>query len=137
MSVFTPASGRWSTVKVPTKAEVTYTAGMMLYNDGTNNVPCADATQQNVRGIAKEAKASSSTTVSISVLAPQSVGCTFYADVDTGEAITKANEGTPFDFSTGGVTISTASTYDAVTLVKYISANKGIFKLNYTTGVEN
>lgn len=134
---FEPASRDWSMRKVPTKAQVTYTLNMMLYNDGTNNVPAVDATQNGVMGIVQEAKASSTTTTDIHILQPNSVNSTFYADMESGESITKANEGTFFDFATGGLTISTASTYDTVQLVKYISSSRGVFKLNETFGVEN
>ena len=135
--MFEPAQGRWVNQKIPTKAQVTYTAGMMVYNDATNNVPAVDATQQNVRGILLEAKASSATTTSIHARVPSGTDCTFYADMESGETITKANEGTPFDFADGGLTVSTASTYDAVTLIKYLTTGTGEFAMNITTGVEN
>jgi len=134
---FVPASGKWSTIKAPKKAAVTYTAGMIIYNDATDNVPATTTTQQNILGILKETVASSAATTAIHIAAPQSVGCTFYGDLTSGESITKANEGDPFDFASGGLTVSTTSTYDVVTLVKFISSSKGVFKLNYTTGVEN
>ena len=134
---FSPASRNWTTEILPTKAAVTYTAGMMLYNDATDNVPTVAAAQQNIKGIAKEAVASAATTTSIAVLVPLSASSTFYGDMVSGETITSAGVGDQFDFSSTGLTISTTSTYDAVTLVKFISSSKGIFKLNLTTGIEN
>jgi len=136
---FEPASRDWSMVKVPTKAQVTYTLGAMLYNDETNNVPVADATQNNLKGIVQEAKTSSASTTDIHILEPNSVNSTFYGDMESGESITKANEGKGFDFATGsgddlGVTVSTQATYFTVTLVKFISSSKGIFKFNILHG---
>lgn len=129
------AIGRdWTNVKIPTKASTTYTAGMMLYNDGTNDVPTVDATLQNLRGICLESKANTAATTSISIQVPTSSQSTFLADMESGESLAVANVGAPFDFATGGVNISTASSYDPVTLVKYISASKGVFKFNTSTG---
>ena len=139
---FVPASRDWTTERYPTKASVTYTVGAMIYSDNTDNVPVVDATQNNVKGILKESKASGTTTTSVSVLVPLSNSSTFFGDMESGESLTAANVGDSFDFATGsgdnlGVTISTATTYDTVTLVKFLSASKGVFKLNQTYGVEN
>jgi len=134
---FVPKSGRWSNVKMPTKASVTYTAGMFLYNDGTDNVITVAAAQLNMLGIANEAKDNDANTTSISVRVPQSIGCTFLGDMVSGETLSKGNEGDVFDFAAGGLTISTTSTYDVVQLVRYVSTTQGIFRLNQTTGIEN
>jgi len=133
----TPASGRWTYRKIGTKAAVTYTLGMMLYSDATDNVPVVDASQSNIKGIVVEAKASSATTVSIMIAVPSGKDCTFFADMESGETITKANEGDLFDFADGALTISTASTYDPVELVKCLSSSKGEFGFNHTLGIEN
>jgi hypothetical protein len=132
---FTPAGGRWTTMKFPTKAAIEYDPNMMLYSDGTDNVPVTTTTLQNILGILKEDKASSSTTVSVSVLVPSSPSCTFFGDMKSAEVIAKADEGQLFDFSSTGLTISTTSTYDAVMLVRFISTTKGIFKLNTSYGI--
>lgn len=132
---FVAAGGRWTTQKFPTKASTEYDPGMMIYSDGTDNVPVTTTTLQNILGISKEDKASSSTTVSISILVPSSPSCTFFGDMKSGETIAKADEGQLFDFSSTGLTISTTSTYDAVMLVRYISTTKGIFKLNTAYGI--
>lgn len=130
---FEPASRDWTMIKVPTKASVTYTAGMMLYNDETDNVPVATTTQNNLLGIAQEAKASSSATTDIHVLIPASESSTFYGDV-TG-TLTKAMVGDQFDFASGALTVAqAASTYDTVSLVKFISASKGVFRFNNLHG---
>jgi hypothetical protein len=134
---FYSASRGWTTMKFPTKASVTYSAGMFIYNDATDNVPATTTTQSNVIGIAKEAKASSSTTTSIHVLVPTSEACTFKATGCSG-TLTKALEGDQFDFASGGLTVAQgASTYDTVQLVKFIDASTGIFRLNPTRGIEN
>lgn len=133
---FEPASRDWSTMKVPTKASVTYTAGMFIYNDGTDNVPTTTTTQVGSLGIAQEAKSSSSTTTDIHVLVPNSAMSTFYADASG--TLTKAMVGDFFDFASGGTQVAQgASTYDTVQLVKFISSSKGVFRLNPTYGVEN
>jgi len=130
---FEAASRDWSTIKVPTKASVTYTAGMMLYNDETDNVPVATTTQNNLLGIALEAKASSSTTTDIHVLVPNSSMSCFKADA-TG-TLTKAMVGDQFDFASTALAVAqAASTYDTVSLVKFISASKGVFRLNQLHG---
>lgn len=130
---FEPASRDWSVMKVPTKASVTYAAGMFMYNDETDNVPVATSTQNNLLGIALEAKASSSTTTDIHVLVPNSAMSTFKADASG--TLTKAMEGDQFDFASGGTQVAqAASTYDTVSLVKFISASKGIFRLNQLHG---
>lgn len=140
---FQPASRDWSMRKIPTTASVTYTIGAFIYNNESNdNLPVVDATQNNVRGIVQEAKTNGSTTTDIHILEPNSINSTFFGDMESGETITKAEEGDSFDFATGsgsdlGVTISTATTYDVVTLVKFISSSRGIFRLNQTLGVEN
>ena len=132
---FIPASRGWTTVKIPTKASTVYLVNEMVYSDGTDNVPVTTTTLQNILGICKEAKASDSTTTSISILVPTSPIATFYGDVKSGETITKADEGALFDFSSTGLTISTTSTYDAVMLVKFLSSSKGVFKLNTSYGI--
>lgn len=110
---------------------------MFVYNDGTDNVPVTTTTQGNVIGIIQQDKASSDTAATKkSVLVPNSVNSLFYGDV-TG-TLTAAMEGDQFDFHSDGLTVAqAASTYDTVTLIKFISASKGIFKLNYTFGIEN
>lgn len=134
--MFEPASRDWTMRKVPSKASTTYSAGMMIYSDGTDNVPTATSTQVGVLGIAQEAKASSTTTTDIHILCPCSVNSTFYADV-TG-TLTVGHRGQWFDFAAGGTAIAQgASTYDTVECVKYISSSKGVFRLNPTLGVEN
>uniref|UniRef100_A0A6H1ZWN0 Uncharacterized protein n=1 Tax=viral metagenome TaxID=1070528 RepID=A0A6H1ZWN0_9ZZZZ len=134
---FEPAQGRWVNQKKPTKASTTYTVGMMTYNDGTNDVPVTSTTQLNLSGIVLEAKASTSATTSILLRVPSGQDCTFYGDMVSGETLSKANEGAPFDFSSTGLTVSTNSTYDTLRLVKYISSTKGEFAYNLTTGIEN
>jgi hypothetical protein len=131
---FYPHSGSWKTVKVPTKAQVTYTAGMMLYSNETDIVPTTTTSQNHIIGIAKEAKASSSTTTSIHVSVPNSPWCTFKATGGSG-TLTKAQEGDQFDFAAGGLTIAqAASDYDVVVLVDYHTSTEGIFRLNVLHG---
>jgi hypothetical protein len=131
---FIPEGGTWSTVKLPTKASTTYTQGMFLYQDETDMVPCATTSQNNLIGIAKEAKASTSATTSIHVHVPTSPWCTFRSTGGSG-TLTKAQEGDQFDFASTGLTIAqAASTYDPVILVKYISATEGVFRLNVLHG---
>lgn len=133
--MFSPASRDWSMVKAPTKANTTYTTGMFVYNDGTDNVPATTTTQGNVLGILQESKTSANNTNDIYMLVPNSPNSTFFADGGAG-TLTKAMEGDQFDFAANGLTIDQgASTYDTVTLMKYISATKGIFKLNTTFGI--
>jgi len=131
-----PASRDWSMVKLPTKTETAYVKGGFVYNDATNNVPATTTTQGNVVGISQEAKAVGDTgTQDIHILVPNSPNSTFYSLV-TG-TLTKAMEGTAFDFASDVAIAQAASTYDTVTLVKFIDATHGIFKLNTTFGVEN
>jgi len=133
---FEPSSRDWSVMKVPTKASVTYSAGMFIYNDGTDNIPTATSTQVGALGIALEAKASSTTTTDIHVLVPNGGMSTFKADASG--TLTKALVGDFFDFAAGGTRVAQgASTYDTVQLVKFISSSKGVFRLNPTYGVEN
>ena len=134
---FVPAGRGWTTIKIPTKANTTYLVNQMIYNDGTDNVPVTTTSQGNIVGITKEAKTSAANTNAISVLVPTSPASTFYGDMVSGETIAKTNEGAQYDFSSTGVTISTTSTYDTVTLVKFLSTLKGVFKLNTTFGIEN
>jgi len=134
---FTPASRDWSNIKLPTKLNTTYTKGMFVYHDGTDLVPATTTTQSNVVGILAESKASAANTNKIAVIVPNSPNAKFFADGGSG-TLTAAQEGALFDFASGGLTIDqAASTYDTVQLVKYISATKGVFKLNYTLGIEN
>ena len=133
---FTPATRGWSTDKFPTKAGISFAIGDMIYNDGTDNTVVATTTQGNVIGIAKEAKTSDSTTTSISVLVPNSPNSKFKATNGTG-TLTKAMEGDQFDFATASTIAQGTSTYDTVSLVSFIDASTGIFKLNTTYGVEN
>jgi len=136
VNLMEPASRDWSMVKLPTKTTTAYVASGMCYNDATNNVPCASTTQGNVIGICQEAKAvGDAGTQDLHFLVPNSPNSTFYADA-TG-TLTKAMEGQQFDFVDDVSIAQATSTYDTVTLVKFISASKGIFKLNTTYGVEN
>lgn len=133
---FEPASRDWSMIKAPTKASVTYSSGMYIYNDGSDNIPTATSTQVGALGIAQEAKSSSSTTTDIHVLVPNTPMSTFYADCSG--TLTKAMVGDFFDFAAGGTQVAQgASTYDTVQLIKFINASKGVFRLNPTYGVEN
>lgn len=135
---FSPAQGTWVMQYVPKPASTTLTKDMMLYNDGTNTAVATTTTQGNVNGILQEAYASSdATTVSVGVLVPTTLDCTFYGDMYSTETISAESVGDQFDFAAGGLTISTTSTYDTVTLVKFISTTKGEFKLNVTFGIEN
>lgn len=139
---FAPASRDWTMVKMPKKAATTYSANSFIYDDGTNAVPVVDATQNGVIGILSVASASTVATTDIYIRVPNSNMSTFYGDMESGETLDRANVGAFFDFATGsasdlGITISTASTYDTVQLVKYISTTKGVFRLNQTYGVEN
>jgi hypothetical protein len=120
--------------KMPRKASTTYTAGMFIYNDETDNVPVTTTTQNHLKGIVQASYASSASTEDMYVLVPNSVNSTFYADGGSG-TLTKAMEGDQFDFASGGLTIAQGtSTYDTVELVKYINATTGIFKLNVLHG---
>ena len=131
-----PASRDWSMVKLPTKTTTAYVAGGFVYNDGTDNVPATTTTQGNVIGICQEAKAVGVTaTTKLHMLVPNSPNSTFHSLV-TG-TLTAAMEGDQFDFASDVAIAQAASTYDTVTLVKFIDATHGIFKLNTTYGVEN
>jgi len=131
-----PASRGWTTIEIPTKTTTAYVQGGFVYNDGTDNVPVTTGTQGNIIGIMKEDKDVATTgTASMSVLIPTSIACTFKSLV-TG-TLTKAMEGDQFDFASDVAIAQGTSTYDAVTLVKFIDATHGVFKLNYTFGVEN
>lgn len=133
---FESASRDWTTMKVPTAASTTYSAGMFVYNDGSDVVPTATSTQVGALGIAMEAKASSSSTTDIHVLVPNTPMSTFYADCSG--TLTKGLVGDFFDFASGGTQVAQgASTYDTVQLIKFISSSKGVFRLNPTYGVEN
>lgn len=124
----------WSMVKMPRKAQVTYTQGMFIYNDETDNIPVTTTTQNHIKGIVQKSYDSSASTEDIYVLVPNSVNSTFYADGGAG-TLTKAMEGDQFDFAAGGLTIDqAASTYDTVELVKFINATTGVFKLNVLHG---
>lgn len=133
---FSPASRGWTTIKIPTKTTTAYVQGGFVYNDGTDNVPATTTTQGNIIGIMKEDKdVGTSGTASMSCLVPTSPMCTFKGLV-TG-TLTKAMEGDQFDFASDVAVAQATSTYDPLTLVKYIDATHGIFKLNYTFGIEN
>lgn len=137
MAYFTPASRDWTVQKTPSKASTTYTAGGMITNDGTNDVMATAQTQQYIRGILIEGKTNAAaTTPSLSFHAPLSPESTFYGEMTTG-TLSATDVGKPFDFDANGVGITTTTTYKPVQLVKYISSTKGVFKLNWTTGIEN
>jgi len=124
--------------KIPTTVETTYTAGMWIYNDGSqDNLPATTTTQFGLLGIAQESKSSSATTTDIHILVPNSMNSTFYADGGSG-TLTKEMEGDGFDFEAGGLTIAQAtSTYFTAELVKFKTASSGIFRLRGVYGVEN
>jgi len=131
---FRPNSRDWSMIKLPKKAAVTYTLGMFIYNDETDNVPVTTTSQNNLLGIVAASYASSATTTDIYMWVPNSVNSTFYADGGSG-TLTKAMEGDQFDFAADGLSIAqAASIYDTVTLVKFINASTGIFTLNVLHG---
>jgi hypothetical protein len=134
---FEPATGKWNMRKMPSKASTAYAPGMMIYNDGTDNVPVATSTQVNTKGICLTTKASTDTTTSaIYVLCPSDWSAEFYGDV-TG-TLTAAMVGDQFDFAAGALTVAqAASTYDVVECTGFESASKGKFRLNPTLGVEN
>lgn len=133
---FYPASRDWSMVKLPTKTTTAYVPGGFVYSDGTDNVPATTSTQGNVIGICQESKlVGDAGTQDVHMLVPNSPNSTFKGLV-TG-TLTKAMEGDQFDFASDVAVAQASSTYDTVTLVKFIDATHGIFKLNTTYGVEN
>jgi hypothetical protein len=133
---FTPASRDWSMVKLPTKTTTAYVPGGFVYSDGTNVVPATTSTQGNVIGICQESKlVGDAGTQDVHILVPNSPNATFRGPA-TG-TLTKPMEGLQFDFASDVAIAQAASTYDTVTLVKFISATEGVFKLNTTYGIEN
>ena len=137
VSLMRPASRDWSMDKFNTKTTTAYVVGGFVYNDGTDNVPATTTTQGNVIGICQEAKTVADTgTQDLHMLMPNSPNSKFFCD-DVSGTLTKAMEGDQFDFASDVQIAQAASTYDTVTLVKFISASSGIFKLNTTYGVEN
>lgn len=126
---FWPAKGDWVVKEIPTKANTTYTAGTLLYNDGTNDV-VATTTSLNHRGICIENKTSAANTNPIHILVPRSPQCTMYGDIGSGTPA-KADEGKPCDIASGGATVAwgTNSTHQLV-IEGYISATLGEFSLS-------
>ena len=128
-----PASRDWSMIKLNTKTTTAYVAGGFLYNDETDNVPATTTSQNNLLGICQEAKTAADTgTQDLHILVPNSTNSTFHSLV-TG-TLTKAMEGDQFDFASDVAIAQATSTYDVVTLVKFIDATHGIFKLNILHG---
>jgi len=137
MVYFAPASRGWSVGRTATKASTAYTAGGFVTNDGTNDVMAGTTTQQYLAGILIESKASGdATTDKLSFFEPNDVNATFYGTLTTG-AIAADDEGQSFDFDANGTGLTSTQTYKPVKLVKFLTTTTGIFKLNYTTGIEN
>lgn len=122
------ASGRWTTIKVASKASTDYDIGDILYDDGTNPVP-GKKTSGNVMGICITDKPSTdATTGDIYIKVPKDRSATFYAAV-TG-TFTKACEGRFYDLSDELTVNTAATTYKVVRCVKYLSSTSGLFSIN-------
>lgn len=127
-----PKGGVWTNRPVPTKGSTAVVEGAAMTNDGTNNVVVTSATRY-VTGITRQASTSGAADRELVMAIPRGQDCTFEATV-TG-TLTKAMEGTSMDFSTAVVIAQATATHSPVTLVKFISATKGLFKFNYITGI--
>lgn len=127
----------WEVKKTPTAAAVTYTRSMFIVNNATNDVPVTVTSQYSLRGIALEAKASSAATTSIHIHVPTSPSSTFYGDMTTGEVLAATDVGKSFDFAADGLTVSTNNTYRPIKLMQFISTTKGLFAIDFTSGIEN
>ena len=127
-----PKSGKWTNVTVPTKSTTAVVEGAGVYNDGTNCVVATTGTRY-VMGITREASASGTANRDLVIAVPTGQDCTFEA-VATG-TLTKAMEGPSFDFASSTSIAQATNTHSCVTLVKFINANKGVFKFNYITGI--
>lgn len=126
---FTPYTGDWKSQYIPTKASTTYTAGMILYNDGTDNVVATTSSTANWC-IAAQDKASAANTNSIKVWVPASPNCTFLGDVGSGTPAV-ANFGATCDIASGGLTSAEGTdTHHQLIKDKYISATVRAYKFN-------
>jgi hypothetical protein len=131
---FTPYKGTWTSMYIPKKASTTYTAGTILYNDGTDNVTATTTSATNWC-ICQESYASSDTTTSyIKVMVPRSLNtCTMLGDIGSGTPAV-ANIGKMCDIASGGATTAHATdTHHQLRIVGYKSATVGEYAFNYTT----
>ena len=126
---FSPYTGQWTKIRIPTKSTTTYTAGTLLYNDGTDNVVATTTSTKHI-GICAEDKTSASNTNPITVLVPRSPECTMRGDIGSGTAAV-ANIGKTCDIYSGGASAAWGTdTHHQLTIMGYISATEGEFALN-------
>lgn len=113
-------TGSWSSKYFRTKANTAYAKGDGVYSDATDIVTTTTTTPTFL-GIVDETKASANNNNRIKVLVPSSKRCTFSV---AATAATAAYEGRRVDFSSATAVDISATTYKAVTIVKFISATE-------------
>ena len=115
----------------PKKASTAFTVGMWVTWDGSGAVEpvTATTTPEEFVGICKEAvSASDATNNKILISVPDDVARFECDDVDG--TLTAAMVGSTYDMTDANSVNVAASVVDAVRVVKFISATKGIFRLN-------
>lgn len=129
--MFKRVSGKPKFEKWPNAVSTLYANGALTYPDGSGAIIPADSTSGNHIGITVEKITSTDpryTTagkITVDVIEDNDI---FEADV-TG-TLTTAMVGTYLDLSTSLVVNAGASAKDAVLCVGFISATKGLFKIN-------
>ena len=128
-----PKSGLWANKVIPSKTTTAYAVGEWLQNDGTDNIPATTSSQMLV-GICQEVKAvGTSGTAPLVMRVPVSVDATF--EMVTSGTLTAAMVGSKFDLASSTTANQAASSYDPLTLTKFISATLGEYKLTYAMGL--
>lgn len=129
--MFKRISGRPNIEKYPNAISTVYYNGGLVYPNGSGAVIPADSTSGNHIGVAIEAipatdaRYATAGKIAVDVIDDNDI---FEADV-TG-TLTTAMVGTYLDLSTSVLVNAAASAKDAVLCVGFISATKGLFKIN-------
>lgn len=116
----------------PKKASTAFTVGMAVVWDAAGAVRplIATDTAEEVVGICKEAiDATDSTNDKIAISVPDNESARFLCD-DVDGTLTAAMVGSTYDMTDANSVNVAASTVDVMRAVQFISATKGVFKLN-------
>ena len=123
----------WKTVWLRKEASTAIAAGELVARSASGDVEPAAAADSELIGISLRAVVATdsdyATNAKIPVHVPMEKGAAMVSDVTTG-TIAVTDEGAEFDIDAASGVDASASSTDAVKLIKFINSTKGVFAIN-------